>query len=348
MLHYRQAGQGVPHLHRRGRARWPSPGCRFCGACAEVCPTGAIQDKEELLRDKNRKAALVPCKSNCPAEIDVPRYVRFIKDGDYSGGRRGDPGEGALPLGAGLRLRPSLRERVPRGEVNEPISIRELKRFAAEQDDGSVWKRSSAPTASTEKRVAVVGSGPAGLTAAYYLRLQGHDVTVFESLPEAGGMLRYGIPEYRLPRHVLDERDPGDRGRGGGDQDRHSGGVDRRALRPGLRRRPCRGRRPQGAEAAHTGARQRRRPDRHRLPAGREPRRRGGRGQEGGVLGGGNVAFDCARVARRLGAEEVHIACLECREEMPASADEIEQGEEEGITIDPPRPPRASSPTTAG
>ena len=115
VLHYREQRRRVPHLHRRGRARWPNPGCRFCGACAEVCPTGAIQDKEELVADKNRKAALVPCKSNCPAEIDVPRYVRFIKEGDYPGGRRGDPGEGALPLGAGLRLRPSLRERLPAG-----------------------------------------------------------------------------------------------------------------------------------------------------------------------------------------------------------------------------------------
>ena len=180
-----------------------------------------------------------------------------------------------------------------------------------------------------------MGSGPAGLTAAYYLRLQGHEVTVFEALPEAGGMLRYGIPEYRLPRAVLDseiERSP----------------MRESPSRPARRVESLDALFEQGYDAvlvavgAHKGQKlripgrgSRGRPAGHRLPAGGEPGRATvAVGKRVVVLGGGNVAFDCARVARRLGAEEVRMACLECRAEMPASADEIEQGEDEGITVD--------------
>ncbi len=139
-----------------------------------------------------------------------------------------------------------------RGEVNQPVAIRELKRFAAEQDDGRVWKERSTPNESTEKRVAVVGSGPAGLTAAYCLRLQGHEVTVIEELPQAGGMLRYGIPEYRLPRHVLDGEIREIEGAGVRDRDRPAGRVSRRAPGTGLRRRSGSGRaRTRGRSSAY-------------------------------------------------------------------------------------------------
>jgi NADPH-dependent glutamate synthase beta subunit-like oxidoreductase len=220
--------------------------------------------------------------------------------------------------------------------VNQTVAIRELKRFAAEHDDGSAWRGSSAPPQEpTGKRVAIVGAGPAGLTAAYSLRLQGHEVTVIEELPQAGGMLRYGVPEYRLPRVALD-REIGTL---------EEGGV---TIETGRRAESLDELLEQGYDAvvvavgAHRG-------QRLRIPGAGSPGVLLGTrflravnlgepvelGRKVVVLGGGNVAFDCARVARRLGAEEVRVACLECREEMTAAQDEIEQGEEEGIIVMP-------------
>lgn len=336
VLHYRQKN-GEFYVHTPDDVSLAEAACRFCGACTEVCPTGAIQDKQELMRDKNRKAALVPCRNACPAEIDVPRYVRLISEGDYAGAAAVVREKAPFPLVLGYVCDHPCEDECRRGEVNEAVAIRELKRFAAEQDDGSVWQERATPKEGTGKRVAVVGSGPAGLTAAYCLRLQGHDVTVLEELPQAGGMLRYGIPAYRLPRAVLD---------------REVGALVKAgvAIETGRRVESLDELLDQGYDAvlvavgAHKG-------QRLRIPGA------GGRGVSIGteflratnmgaapevgakvlVLGGGNVAFDCARVARRLGAAEVRMACLERREEMRASDEEIAQGEEEGIVLMPSR-----------
>ena len=112
VLQYKKQGSESYIYTAEGEALADS-GCRFCGACAEVCPTGAIQDKEELMQDQNRKAALVPCKSTCPAEIDVPRYVRAIKEGDCATAVAVIREKVPFPLVLGLRLRASLRDRVP-------------------------------------------------------------------------------------------------------------------------------------------------------------------------------------------------------------------------------------------
>jgi formate dehydrogenase beta subunit len=183
----------------------------------------------------------------------------------------------------------------------------------------------------------VVGSGPAGLTAAYYLAGQGHTVTVFEAMPDAGGMMRYGIPEYRLPKKVLE----------GEISDIANRGVE---IKTDTRIESFDELFQDGFQAALvtigtlTG---------HKLPVpgadtggvliGVDFLRDINTGNKADigdrilVLGGGNVAFDCARVARRLGAGKVSLACVECREEMPATEDEISQGEEEGIIIYPAR-----------
>lgn len=309
--------------------------CRFCGACVEVCPTGAIQDKEEFIRGKSRKMALVPCRYSCPAEIDVPRYIRFIQGKDYSAATAVIREKVPFPKVLGYVCDHPCEMVCRRDAVNQPISIRELKRFAAEHDAEKAWETNSSRKPSTHKKVAIIGSGPAGLTAAYYLSNQGHAVTVFESSPLAGGMMRYGIPEYRLPKDILESeiRDIEDRGVEiktntsieSIDQ-LFEEGFDAVLVAVGT---------PKGQKLSIPGA------DHEgvlisidflrdvnlgkKVPIGRKVI----------VLGGGNVAFDCARVARRLGAEQVHIACLECRTDMPAACDEIDQGEEEGIFLHP-------------
>ena len=132
VLRYRER-DGEYYIYTSDDRPLAESGCRFCGACAEACPTGAIQDKEELLRDKNRKAALVPCKSNCPAEIDVPRYVRLIREGDRAAAIAVIREKVPFPWVLGYVCDHPCESECRRGEVNQPIAIRELKRFAAEQ-----------------------------------------------------------------------------------------------------------------------------------------------------------------------------------------------------------------------
>ena len=308
-------------------------GCIFCGACVEVCPTGAIRDQEGIIEaGKSRKAALIPCKYTCPTGIDVPRYIRFIREGNYSAAvaviREKVPFPGVLGYVCDHPCEAACR----RGELNEAISIRELKRFAAEKDD-NLWKKNSKQAPSTGKRVAIVGSGPAGLTAAYYLAKLGHSVTVFEALLFPGGMMRIGIPEYRLPRDVLEAEI----------KEIESAGVD---IKTNTRVDSLDTLFEEGYNAilvaigTHQG---------QKLPIagadldgvlisidflrdvnlGKEVKV----GKRVLVLGGGNVAFDCARTALRLGATDATVACLEAGDCMLSTPEEITLGREEGVTI---------------
>jgi formate dehydrogenase beta subunit len=307
-------------------------GCRFCGACAEVCPSGAIMDKEELTKGKNRKIALLPCRYTCPAEIDVPGYLRFIGEKNYTAAAAVIREKVPFPGTLGYVCDRPCEDVCRRGEVNQAISIRELKRFAAERDEPAVPKNKPP----TGKRTAVLGAGPAGLTAAYYLTRQGHDVTIYEAMTEAGGMLRSGIPEYRLPKKVLDNEI----------KYIDSAGV---TIKTGTRVESIDRLFEQGydgiivAIGTHQG-------QKLKIPGADSDGvmigvdflkdinlgEKVSIGKNVLVLGGGNVAFDSARAARRLGAV-VKLACLESRETMPAAKEEIEQGEEEGIKIYPGR-----------
>ena len=313
---------------------WEEAGCRYCGACVEVCPTGAIMDKPELVKGKRRRDALVPCRANCPAEIDTARYVRFLGEGKYSESAAVIREKVPLPLVLGYICSHPCEGACRRALVNSPISLRNLKRFAIEHDTQEIWRKNARHESSTGKRVAVVGSGPAGLTVAYYLAKVGHEVIIFEALPEAGGMLRYGIPEYRLPRNIIAREVEEVLNLGVEirtntrveslesliDDDDFDAVVVAVGAHKGSKL-PIPGNDLKGILDAisflrnvHLGT-----PDKL--------------GKRLLVVGGGNVAFDCARVARRLGVEEIHVACLEPRDGMLASPEEIDEAVEEGIVI---------------
>ncbi len=307
-------------------------GCKFCGACVEVCPTGALMDKE--LKGE-REAALVPCKNTCPAGIDVPRYVHLIAEGQFAEAVAVVRERAPFPLTLGHICHRPCEMECRRGQVNEAIAICDLKRFAAENDTG-LWQQNLKPAQATGKRVAVVGSGPAGLTAAYYLSRLGHSVTVFEKHPEPGGMLRLCIPEYRLPKEVL-KRDI---------DNILSQGIELRtntAIGDGLSIADLK---EQGYQAIFLapGAQLSRRlnvegTDLDGVLWGVEFLRDVSLGRPVQVadrvlvIGGGGVAIDVALTTLRLGAKEVQLACLECREEMPAHEREIIEAMEEGVSV---------------
>jgi formate dehydrogenase beta subunit len=303
-------------------------GCKFCGACVEVCPTGALLDLN--VKRSEREKALVPCSSNCPAGIDVARYVRLVAEGRFAEASSVVREKAPFPGVLGLVCFHPCESVCRRGQLNEPIAIAALKRCAAEQGAAA----QSATKEPTGKKVAIVGSGPAGLTAAYYLARLGHSATVFESLPEPGGMMRVGIPGYRLPREVLDREIDFIR----------ATGVE---IRVNSRVEDLAALRDQGYDAvflalgAHRG-----------LKMGVEGEESDAviecisllrevsqgvtvkLGERVAVVGGGNAAVDAARTARRSGAREVTIVYRRSREEMPATQEEIEGAIEEGIKIE--------------
>jgi formate dehydrogenase (NADP+) beta subunit len=312
-------------------------GCRFCGACAEVCPTGAIMDKEELTKGKNRKKALLPCQYTCPAEIDVPGYIRFIREKQFDFALALIREKVTFPLVLSYVCDHPCETACRRGVVNQPVSIRELKRFAAVQGKKGMPEIRTSSKPSTNKKAAVVGSGPAGLTAAYYLSQQGHAVTVFESLPRAGGMLRYGIPRYRLPEEVLDEEIKYITNAGVEIRTHHriqsieslfELGYQSVLVAVGThqgRKLPIPGADAPGVLTSVDFLKA--------VNLGNPPVM----GEKVVILGGGNVAFDCARTAVRLGARQVRAVCLEPPEHMLASDEEIQLAKEEGVLITPSR-----------
>lgn len=310
-------------------------GCRFCGACAEVCPTGTIRDKIQLIDSgANREDTIVPCRGTCPAHTDIPRYIRYVKEGKYDEAIAVIREKLPFPKALGYICTHACESNCKRGEVSDPMAIRAMKRFAAEQDTGSLWKGKGKQLPDTGRKVCVVGGGPAGLTAAYYLRKQGHDVTIKEALPTVGGMMTYGIPSYRLPREIIAEETEVIR----------EAGVK---IETGVRiEKPLELKNEYDAVlitiGGHAGVRLPM--EGNDLPGvilNTDFLRNSslcvetGLGKKVIVLGGGNVAFDCARTAKRLGAEEIHLACLEAREKMTADTEEIEEAIEEGIFVHP-------------
>lgn len=309
--------------------------CRFCGACAEVCPTGAIRDKLQLIESQaSREDTIVPCHGACPAHTDIPRYIRLAKEGKYDEATAVIREKLPFPKILGYICTHACESNCKRSEVSDPMSIREIKRFVAEKDTGSLWKGKGKQLSITGKKVCIVGGGPAGLTAAYYLRKQGHEVTIKEALPTIGGMMAYGIPSYRLPREIIAEE----------------AAVIAQAgvlIETGIRvEKPLELKKDYDAVLLTIGSHEgiRLPMEGNDLPGAilnTDFLRNASMGVETGigkmviVLGGGNVSFDCARTAKRLGAEEIHLACLETRDKMTADNEEIEEAKEEGIHVHP-------------
>lgn len=309
--------------------------CRFCGACAEVCPTGTIRDLLNYTPTEKRDT-LIPCQATCPAHTDVPRYVRYAQQGKFEEATAVIHEKLPFPECLGRVCAHACETKCRRGEVNEAVSIRNIKRYVAEHADNTLWKKNSKQLPATGKTVCVVGGGPSGMTAAFYLAKQGHAVTLKEAYPKLSGQMQYGIPSYRLPRDV----------------------VDREAaylIEFGVQvETSCRVERPtelleqfdavllavgthQGVRLPMTGS------ELDNVLLNTNFLRNASMGLPTGmgarvvVLGGGNVAFDCARTAKRLGAQQVYLACLEKREDMLADEEEIVQAQEEGIEIMPGR-----------
>ena len=310
-------------------------GCRYCSACVEVCPTGSIREQEAIAKHqagKTREHALIPCLGECPAHIDVPKYIRFIKEKRYDDAAATIREKAPLPWVLGYVCDHPCEGACKHACLNEAISIRALKQFAAQQDKGS-WKEHLETLAPTGKKIAVIGSGPAGLTTAWLLRRKGHGVTIFEKEEKAGGQLRYGIPKHRLPREVLDQEIDTLLELGIQLELEHpiqsapallQQGFDAVFVAVGTHR---------GVQLPITGADLRGVYLNTALLKAAEKDDKVELGSSVIVLGGGNVALDCAAVARRLGAETVYAACLEGCESMTASTEELQIAKEEGLII---------------
>jgi NADPH-dependent glutamate synthase beta subunit-like oxidoreductase/Pyruvate/2-oxoacid:ferredoxin oxidoreductase delta subunit len=309
--------------------------CQFCGACVEVCPTGSIRDQVGVFNfDKPREEALVPCKSRCPAGVDIPRYIRFVKQGNYSAAAAAVREKAIFADMLGYICTHFCELECKRRFLNTAVSICRIKQYAC-ANAGDEWKKNITKKLKTGKRVAIIGAGPAGMTAAYYLQKCGHDVTIFEKEKTVGGTTRYGIPEYRLPRNIIEKEadiirelevniktDTAISSIEALTQDGFNAVFIAIGTGKGVKL-PLDGNDAEGvlinteflmAAANH---------DKIKI------------GKKVIVLGGGNVACDCAGMAVKLGAGEVHMACLESRETIPASPEELEDIEKEGVIVHP-------------
>ena len=320
--------------------------CVGCGACEKVCPKDIMEIKtmsQKLLHLNQYDDRIAPCQQTCPAEIDIPKYIYLTKIGDYEGAVNTIRERNPLLLACGRVCPHPCENKCRRGIEDEPVSINQLKRFVAdyEMNSGRHLPISCAPD--TGKKVAVIGGGPAGLSNAFFLRRLGHAVTIFDAMPKLGGMIRYGIPEYRLPKEVLAWEIQGILDLGvehkpnmklGKDFDIGSlmaAGFDAVFLGIGAWKDYTLRAEGEDLEGCYTGINfltnfalwQQERPHDKRPFVGKKCV----------VIGGGNTAIDCVRTLVRLGADEVSIVYRRTRKEMPANMVEIVAAEHEGVNF---------------
>lgn len=287
----------------------------------------------ELLMSAHDGDCIAPCQLACPANTDCQGYVGLIANGKFDDALKLIKDTNPLPASIGRVCPHPCEKACRRAKVEEPINIAQLKFFAADIDlKGEGYLPECA--APTGKKVAVVGGGPAGLTAAYYLRTLGHEVTVFDMMDKMGGMLRYGIPQYRLPKELLDSEIALIEKLGvklvnnvkfGKDitLDMLKSVNDAVILAPGAWKSSPMRVKGEEIDGVYGGI------DFLRSVIQGSPVEIG---KKVAVCGGGNTAMDACRTAVRLGAEEVYVIYRRTEKEMPAERIEIEESKEEGVT----------------
>lgn len=314
-------------------------------ACSAVASDGMVINTDTPRVRQSRKIALEllmsdhtgdckgPCSLNCPAGTDCQGYVKLIAQGKFKEAVALIKERVPLPASIG-RVCPHPCETACRRKlVEEPISIAFLKSFAADEDLRSDDKFVPEVAKSTGKSVGIIGGGPAGLTAAYFLAIKGHKVTVYDAMPKMGGMLRYGIPQYRLPKEVLDMEiasiaelgvELKNNIRIGTDItfDEIKNAHDATLVAIGAWKSSSMRIPGEELDSVYGGI------DFLRSVALHNPV---ALGEKVAVIGGGNTAMDACRSAVRLGAEEVYVIYRRTRAEMPAEKIEIDEAEEEGV-----------------
>lgn len=363
----------TPNMSRSAyRAHVDKEKCVACGRCVEVCPAGAARlgqklctrhgeityPKQELpdetkwgpekwspdYRDKNQlncyDTGTSPCKTACPAHLPVQGYIKMAAEGRYMDALKLIKTENPFPAVCGAICNRRCEDACTRGTIDQPVAIDEIKKFIAEQelhaDKRYIPEMLNASGKPHTEKIAVIGAGPAGMSAAFYLQKQGYPVTVFERQKRPGGMLVYGIPSFRLEKEVIDAeievlREMGVEFKCGVEvgkditiQQLRDQGYKAFYVAIGAQGGRKTGVPGEDAEGVVTGVEFLNRVN-----------------QEGAltlsgktvVVGGGNVAIDVARTALRCKSGEVSMFCLESAETMPAAKDEVEEAKEEGIQV---------------
>ena len=365
----------TPNMSRSAYvAKVEKANCVACGKCVEFCPAGAVKlgqklcDKEGCevtypriplpseqpwgehmwshnYRDVNRincyDTGTAPCKTACPAHIAVQGYLKLAKEGRYDDALALIKKDNPLPAVCGHVCNRRCEDACTRGTVDEAVAIDEVKRFLAERDLNAETRYIPKKTIPSlkggfDEKIAIIGAGPAGLSCAYYLALTGYKPTIFEKNEEPGGMLRYGIPSYKLEKDLLAAeidviRELGVEIRCGVEigkditiEELREQGYKGFYVAIGCQR----GRKPgiTGENAKGTYA---------AVDFLREAGAKESFALEGDVVvvGGGNVAIDAARISSRCVDAKISMFCLEQRENMPASKEEIAEALEEGIEL---------------
>lgn len=289
----------------------------------------------ELLLSNHRADCHPPCRLGCPANMDIQGYIALAARGEYREGQKLMRETNALPMTCGRVCPAPCEDDCRRNYVDEPVDIRNIKRFMSDRDlyDEDIYIPETAED--TGKKVAIIGAGPAGLSAAHYLRIKGHAVTIFEKMPEAGGWLRYGIPEYRLPKKDLQKEI--DIILNMGVEIHYNSECGRDTSLDELQKE-------YDAVFLGIGAQNGSRmnipgEDLHGVMQAVDFLKDANMGKVTSlsgkvyVIGGGNSAIDAARMALRLGADDVALVYRRSEAEMPANDEEIHDAKEEGVRL---------------